>query len=282
MTLSEIADQLTEKLIATIEKEDNASAGDLASVEHCMQLCASVVEQLNNAIISTGFVDVAEEVAFFKQRRPMLEGRLYYYTLLMRSLAAFPLEGLGDRLGFYRSQLRQVQEFYAANREMYLYYKLAHDHLDAYYFLRSPSVTLLAGQVTVGDGRIMAAKSSLMAAFYGYELFHVFLDQMMTNSQVSGYVEDEPTGGQLTWTGPISGIVEMIYALNELGAFNGKKMEVIRVANFISRAFNIQLGNVYKTYEACRIRKKSRTPYLDSMIRALTLKYEHDDLHSLG
>ena len=82
---------------------------------------------------------------------------------------------------------------------------------------------------------------------------------------------------ELKWTSSKSALVEMIYGLNAVGAVNDGKMEVKRIAFWMGSTFNIDIGDVYKTYAEIKNRKGNRTKFLDSLAEGLNNRMNADD-----
>jgi hypothetical protein len=83
----------------------------------------------------------------------------------------------------------------------------------------------------------------------------------------------------LKWTASKAAITELIYALNEYGAFGNSSRQLRRVSQYFCQMFSIEIPNIYKVYEENRKRKKCRTPFLDGLKISLTRKMELDDLN---
>ncbi|WP_341836803.1 RteC domain-containing protein [Chitinophaga pollutisoli] len=66
----------------------------------------------------------------------------------------------------------------------------------------------------------------------------------------------------LKWTGTLAALTEMIYALNEMGVLGSGRQEINKVKVAFEKFFNTSIGNIYKSYEHNRIRKKAERHFL--------------------
>jgi len=72
----------------------------------------------------------------------------------------------------------------------------------------------------------------------------------------------------LIWTGSKTDLIELIYALQAAAVFNNGEAQINTIAQAFQRSFGLDLGDIYRTFQDIRIRKKSQTPFLER----LTLK----------
>jgi hypothetical protein len=93
-------------------------------------------------------------------------------------------------------------------------------------------------------------------------------------------VENGTTGiPALRWTGHKSCLIELIYALQVAGVFNKSKSDIRAIALYFQKAFNIDLGNYYRTLKDIQIRKGgSKTHFLDELKYKLSEKLDEETL----
>jgi hypothetical protein len=87
------------------------------------------------------------------------------------------------------------------------------------------------------------------------------------------------TGAALTWTAPKGGLIELIYAFQSHGVFNGGDADIRMIAEYFQRTFNVNLGNLYRRFQEIRIRKKSRSFFLDQLRDKLIERMDYTDEH---
>lgn len=267
-------------LYDTLEEIEHDPEAELASLLRCIEETTMTKHAIEEQLRSHEFGNPEEEIHFFKKLKPQVDGRLIFYTRLLRILQQAPVGGLKEKSQYFHDQMPAVQLYYRHNAELHLYYRLGLTYLDPYYFMRAtgehvPDTEALDGMV---DRRINARKSVQYACFLGFELLLRHLDDLANGVPPANAPGDDE---MLIWTGSQAGLVELIYGLNEMGVFNYKKLDIKKVADYFSRVFNIKFANIYKTHEDNRLRKKARTPFLDELRKSLVNKFDYDDEHAL-
>lgn len=267
-------------LYDTLEEIEHDPEAELASLLRCIEETTTTRYAIEEQLRGHEFSSPEEEIHFFKKLKPQVDGRLIYYTRLLRILQQAPVGGLKEKSFYYRDQMPTVQQYYRHNAELHLYYRLGLTYLDPYYFMRATGDIVPDAEALdiVMDRRINARKSVQYACFLGFELLLRHLDDLAHGVSPATAPGDDET---LTWTGSQAGLVELIYGLNEMGVFNYKKLDIKKVADYFSSVFNIKFANIYKTHEDNRLRKKTRTPFLDELRRSLISKFDYDDEHAL-
>ncbi len=81
----------------------------------------------------------------------------------------------------------------------------------------------------------------------------------------------------LTWTSSKVALTELLYALHAEGVFNNGNTEIKDIATYLEYAFNIELGDYYRTFLELRMRKTSRTKFLSSLTDGLIKKMDEAD-----
>ncbi|AYO58003.1 hypothetical protein CO230_07615 [Chryseobacterium sp. 6424] len=69
----------------------------------------------------------------------------------------------------------------------------------------------------------------------------------------------------------------MLYALHADGVFNNGAVELKDVAENFEKLFNIDLGQFHRTFLEIRIRKSSKTKFLDTLKDTLEKRMEDAD-----
>jgi|SRR5450432_247262 len=88
-----------------------------------------------------------------------------------------------------------------------------------------------------------------------------------------------PEECRLQWTYSKIGLVELIYSLKELGAFNNGKADLKSITQCFEYMFSIDLGNVSSSFQEILERKKGYTNITDKL-REMFLKKIDSSLNS--
>ncbi len=69
----------------------------------------------------------------------------------------------------------------------------------------------------------------------------------------------------LQWTDSKSGLIELIYALQEKGSFNNGKATLKEITNYFERIFSVELGNTSRTFQVILSRKMDYANFLEKL-----------------
>lgn len=79
------------------------------------------------------------------------------------------------------------------------------------------------------------------------------------------------------WTSDITNLVELAYALLEVGSVNNGEIEISSFVRFLGETFNIQINRCSDFYYKMRTRSGSRTIFLDKLKKLLEARMDRDD-----
>lgn len=275
--LADLSDQLT----ALPKEQDN----HLQYLTQCIQCVQRSIQQLKSYITTARFEDSSEEIQLFKEIKPQFDGKLIYYTKLLTIEQELPQACRRSQKQYYRKRIRELESFSFNHSEFILYVNLELTNLDDVYFLRHGKAPPLhyGGIQFFYDQQFHAPMSWAMAELVGNNLL---ISELKARQKLLRTFKQPSTKAtkdedELTWTASVTALVELIYALDEHGAFNNTKVGIKRIATLFSKVFNIPLVNIYKIWENIRLRKKSRTPFLQALISGLLRRMDHDDEYAL-
>ena len=69
----------------------------------------------------------------------------------------------------------------------------------------------------------------------------------------------------------------MLYALQSTGSFNNGSIGIKDLANELQSLFNVDMGNYYRAFQEIRIRKSSRTSFMDQLKNRLIKRMDDSD-----
>lgn len=238
-------------------EENNQTARYLKSVS----IIAQTILQLRNFIVGYEF-QKQEEILFFKEIKPRFAAEYYYYTRLAEFKANEPVLS-SQKIEYYNSAWKTVLDFFKDFGELNYYLLSGATHLDDKYFLRGNIPT---NEIQF-DREFSTKYDDLLSQLRGARSFAEYLRNEMI--QLSG---DQSKISSLTWTGSKTDLIELIYGLETIGAFNAGKADIKDIATLFESAFNITLGNVYRQFLDIKLRKKGKTTFLDEMREKLDVR----------
>jgi len=263
--------KMCEEVNAIIEKE-----GDIIEVAKLSMLISKkYVSELKEHIIINNFESPEAEIYFFKSVKPRFYSRMIYYARLYQIELNKPPGNTHVVENYLIEETKKISRFFENNREFYHYLRSGATYLDSIYFLRSNQKKTSLCEF------FLIERDEQFSTIYDYKVARIEADKMLSDYffealQKSNEKElSRTTKNTLIWTAQKVGLVELLYALHASVVFDNSQIKAI--ANYFSDVFSVDLGNIYKTYEEIRLRKKNRTVFLDSLRRNLLRKMEEDD-----
>jgi hypothetical protein len=264
------------------QMERDGSYSLLQIYESCIGIVGTALEQLKDLVLTHPFISPEEEVLFFKTIKPRFYAHLLYYIRIYRMEINRPPGSKEIVDYYYKKELQKLTLFFDRNREFYQYYRSGATYLDAVYFLRTRPGAMhpCKNEFTRQPDSFSACQDHKISLILANELLsdyiHSALEKFNPKTEIAPARKME-----LTWTGQKVGLAELIYAFHASGVLNNSQIDIKKMTDFFSSAFNIQLGNIYKIFEEIRMRKKNRTVFLDSLRQNLLRKMDEDDEHAL-
>jgi len=256
-----------------LEAENN-----LQLAERSYNLVESKIELLKDYIIKYPFKDKGQEITFFKEIKPLFQKEMIYYLELFSIEAGKP-QGTKKMLkSYYNKHLIAIELFFTRNQKFYNYYQGSKDYLDEAYYLReSNKVADPIVHFQDLDRNSTTPYSNTLSTLLAYERLREFLQHSLMPDSASNASAVEKKKRNVTWTDSKAALIELVYALHSRGSVNFGNISVKQLVADVEEFFNISLGNVYTSLLTMGIRKKARTPYLNSLIQSLENKLDEKD-----
>jgi hypothetical protein len=278
--------ELYDRMISQIEDSEAQALLSIAKASQAVGSCRSTLEQLRTHISTYTFQSQSEEIQFFKVIKPKFQSLLIFYHKKLQIELRKPVGSRAALKHYYKKELFKLKIFFENYIDLYQYYRIGADFLDAEYFLRSrePKSFVVHSPYLDGDANFSTGYDFLISKMLANEKVADFLNTQLEligrNNKDSDFYSNTH-GKELTWTASKVAIAELIYALYAFSSFNNTRVEIKAIADYFSRVFNIKIGNIYKIFEEIRLRKKNRTAFLDALKQSLIQKMDEDDENSL-
>lgn len=270
------------------EVDRRVSAIDLNGkdiINDCKEIIGFLKEQLNELrgfIESHAFGNEAEEILFFKYKKPMLLGHLLYFHKILRIESQRPI---GEELldDYYEKQQEELKMFFDRHVAFFQYYRSGVTHLDGYYFVRGRQESTVDVDVCHldDDPTFSTGYDRLVARIVAMEMLYAFLSARRTclrRNEMEDHIEMLKSKGSYKWTGNAIELVELVYGLNEMGCINSGEAPIHELADFAGTLFEVDIRDCYSTYTDMKRRKnESRTYFLDKMRERLNKRMQQDD-----
>ena len=243
--------------------------------------------ELKEFILEKGFENKEEEIHFFKNIKPKFLSKLIFHHKAFEIVSHVPFSSVMEIKSFYLKELDKINAYLHDNNEFYSYYR-AHSALfdDVYFLRKEPESWLLLNfddyETDLNFTTIYDHKLSKIIAFeslaeYIKEAINDLENKPGRNSTNESYKKEK-----ITWTGSKVSLIELLYALQSAGSINGGSIDVKNLANNFENYFNVDLGNYYRVFQEIRIRKASRTTFLDKLKEKLENRMDYSDENPKG
>ena len=254
-------------------------------IKHAEKAIEMIVKSLGNLkviIIKTNFRTQTEEILFFKEVKPQFFSKLIFHTKVLKIETKRPKGTDRSQKKYLLNELDKLNHYFDNNLEFYQYYRTGAIFLDEKYFLRGKYDIRLSLDTFffTSDQEFNTSHDFKVSKILANDLLEIYLKEQLT---ILDRKETMTTKTQalpkvkLTWTDSKSALIETIYALYYQGSFNNGNADIKDIANYFEAVFNIDLGDVYRSWYSIRGRKTEEATYLDGLTRILKKKIDQEN-----
>nr|WP_320039194.1 RteC domain-containing protein [uncultured Bacteroides sp.] len=260
---------IKQQIESEIKNIQNSETHSASQIKQIISFIEERINELKEFIRNYSFRNEQEEILFFKELKPSVCCLLLYY------IRVYHIEK--RRLGktdFAQSvslskELKQVEKNNEQIGNFYQYYKSGNTDSDYLYFCRDSYNILLDTSCNSFE------KERFFSTNHDYDVANIMANDLLKNYLIK---ETNKLNGQLyyqaidimcnhkmQWTDSKTSLVELIYALYSSGCINNGNISLKEMAQFTEAIFQIEIGDLYRTFLEIRGRKKSRTAFLDEI-----------------
>ncbi len=250
--------------------------------EQSIRICWSKLQEVKAFILAHPFKNTDEEIWFFKTIKPRMLSHLIYYNSIFRIETKKPNGGEKIIRKYYEGELAKLKNYFENNLEFYKYYRTDSTYLDQYYFLRNKFDIKLCLDTCFfeSDHSFSTSHDYKVAKIIANDRMQVYLENELSivyklHGNHDGSNNYFHSG--LKWTASKVSLIELLYGLHAEGVFNNGAIDLKEVAENFEQLFNIDLGQFHRTFLEIRIRKSSKTKFLDSLKDTLEKRMEEAD-----
>jgi hypothetical protein len=241
-------------------------------------ITSNSMEQLLDYISKNPFSSDSGEINFFKKIKPIFHSELIFQMKLYELELDGPVAGRKLQKAFFQKELRKLQKFFSKNRVLKRYYKSGATGLDTIYFLPSKNQPVNIPGLPDCDNTLFSGYdytfSKMMACEKLGEWIIIRLEEL---KNLPANLNPGKVVKPMKWTAPKAALIEIIYSLQSYGAFNNGAAGLKEVASYMQEVFGVELGNYYNSFQEIRLRKKSRTVFLDQLTEKLLRRMDEAD-----
>ena len=274
---------LIEEFDTSISKIEKTDLNKLTALNNKIKASNSCLSQLRTVLRKNYFSSQKEEIKFFKHQKPYVQGRLEYFRKVKKFLLEQPTSTISKKQKFINKELYAIDEEKCRYADFIKYYRLEKKDLDHFFFLRGNEQfdLFLDSSHHYDDPEFSTRHDYIVSKIIANDLLIEFYTKQLEvlKKKELNIVEEvvKPTFiDSLPWTATKTDLVELLYGLNAAGAIKSGEAEMKKMAQACKELFNIDLGNIYKTFNEIKAREKDQTKFVDSMKYRLLQKIKSE------
>lgn len=266
---------IIEKFDMSINEIENSTINENEKLTSLIKITQDYLNECRLELRYRKFSSKEKEINFFKYQKPIINGHLKFYVCKLNYLACKPTVSEKQQEVFIHKKIKSLESRKKKNMSFFTYYKYGSTRLDEKYFLRgSDQLDLFDNSYELDRDPQFSTSHDLRASeIICYDLItNYFKEELSLLKNEKVVVEDvKPlVFRDLPWTASKTDLTELLYALNAAGAIKNGEAEMIKLVVICNELFNIDLGNIQKTFEQIRSRKKDHTKFLDKLTSSLS------------
>ncbi len=221
----------------------------------CLNFVIQFQNQLEQDFKAISDVQDTEEIYFFKHIKPIVFAHNLYYRKIIQLEHEKPLKGLKVQIKFFKNQLDVEHRFKLRHKAFAYYLKSNQSHLDSIYFTRREPLPYDPDDLRLQcNPGYSTPRDFLTAKLRCGELLTNYLTDRLKHLKSPGIPVET---ARLDWSGSRTDLIELTYALYHAKVIHKGKADIIEIARALANFFNMDPGDVYKTYSEIKSRKKA-------------------------
>ncbi|HAO06106.1 MAG TPA: tetracycline regulation of excision, RteC [Chryseobacterium sp.] len=219
-----------------------------------------------------------EEVNFFKVLKPLLLWPLIYHSQIYQIEKNIPDGGYRAVKAHYKIELSKINSFFNDNKDFYRYYRTQNNSLDNIYFRRGKTDIILIGDSYEFefDDKYSTTYSYKISKILANERLVEFIEAKIRslNDDLEQLSNKKGHLIPMHWSFGKSALVELIYALDSIGALDNGNAQLKNIAYNFSLLFQTDLKDIYRIYSQLKLRKIEKTKFIDNLKTAYVRRLE--------
>lgn len=267
------------KAVQIIDLEDDTTLNKSVKI---IDLLKTYFNELKEHISEYTFNSETEEIQFFKETKPQIFCMLIYYDNIYRLEINRPTGSESMQKAFTLKQFDDLKEYFDNNIDFYKYCRSQRTDLDKQYFLRyQPDVEMyFDSQYFERDQKFSTGFDLKVATILANDMLSNYLNAELIKEDLPNIHQFDNTNIQKVkakWTGSKVALIELIYAFDTSKCINNGKSDLKKMTSYVENLFEIDLGDVYRTFIEIRGRKGSRVQCLDDLRKKLIARMDEFD-----
>ncbi|AWL77983.1 RteC domain-containing protein [Capnocytophaga canimorsus] len=236
-----------------------------------MSLLSDMLKELKIYVLDNGFDSQKEEIIFFRDVKPVVQGKWLFYHQLYQWEAVTSVLSKAHLKDFFVQQGKKIEKDFKIclkQNPFYNYYLSENHSWDDRYFVRY--------QINVDTEGLPENMLNFDADFSTY--YDFLVAQILCKKQLGEYFSNRITDLEgslqevvtdLEWTATKNDLIELVYALQHIKAISYGKMSINKIIAVFGKIFNIDLKDSHHAFHRMKTRAKSKTAFLDELKKTL-------------
>lgn len=249
-----------------------------------IEISCNHIHSLRCILRDNKFPTIEEEIHFFKVVKPFLHSHIIFFSKIFNYQLHLHPGSIEKKRNYIDSHIEQNKQLICRDSEFLGYYRTSDVKLDQFYFVRGHDKLVLISDPSFHftDPDFSTSHDNSVAQIIAYDLIQNYLnnelhDLRMAEIHLNTNVQSPAILNDLSWTASKTDLVEMIYALQASGAIRDGEADIKKMQMVCEKLFNLELGNVYKTYLEIKSRKTDKTSFLTRLKYNLELKIKKEE-----
>ncbi len=266
------SDQSTaERLFERLHLLEQSSDASNNQEYQAFELISECIQELRTKVINQGFASLEEQITFFRYIKPKVMGRLIYHKFridLKAKLRTCPICSVSK---FKKKTIKRLQKSEKQNQDFIHYLNSGKTFLDSVYFVQ------VATLENFNSTKLEAHLDPEFSSLYDHVIADRIAREHIENYLNADSKEEPSTTSNLKWTASKASLVELIYGLHYSQSIDKGNASLKELCSTLEKAFNIQVGDLYGTFQDIQMRKGERSKYLNSLVITFDNKLQESE-----
>ncbi|MBS1519852.1 MAG: RteC domain-containing protein [Bacteroidetes bacterium] len=244
-------------------------------------ICKKAMNKMKRYVSNYAFKDVAEEIHFFKEVKPLFYSKYIYFINVYNFLMQLPPGGEDAVRAYINFHLTDLQRFFDHNKAFYQYYRSGSTQMDEIYFTRGGFDVQMELEDFEEDEQYSTSHDYKLSKIMANEKFQDYLKleylKIGTEQLLPAPAADIFTFSHPSWTASPTDAIELIYSLKASGSVNNGNIDVSELVGIFEFVFRMEIKETYHKIIDIGRRKKTVPVFLNKLTDGL-LRHLNDKL----
>ena len=262
-----------ETLLDQLQEIEQNHEGILEQAFRSIEVCRNTLFELKKEVIAQGFDSITSEIDFFKITKQVPLVQLIYFSEIHSFEIQFPKADRTTQIKYIKKKINKLNRFFLYNLDFGQYVNSGATHFDKEYYTRDflNSYYITTSKFYFQDPDFSTPRDMLLGKFKAYNSLINYLEERLfrLKSTINGKNLNFHNTEKISWPFSNTDWVELVYALSAAGLAKHNKLSIIKISKMLQLIFDFEPKDIYKTFQELKVRKTSRTLFLEHLIASL-------------